>query len=98
MHIGAQTPGRAPQREAMSKVDTAWLRMERPTNLMMITGVLMFSERLELDAFKQLIRERFLAFNPRAVSGVQEVSPEGRGHGDGRALGNRSRFRYRLWC
>lgn len=62
MHIGAQTPGRAPQREAMSKVDTAWLRMERPTNLMMITGVLMFSERLSLDAFKQLIRERFLAF------------------------------------
>ena len=62
MHIGAQTPGRAPQREAMSKVDTAWLRMERPTNLMMITGVLMFSERLSLEAFKQLIRERFLAF------------------------------------
>ena len=25
-------------REPMSRVDTAWLRMERPTNPMMITG------------------------------------------------------------
>ena len=52
----------APKREAMSKVDTAWLRMERPTNLMMITGVLMFAERLELADLKKLIAERFLAF------------------------------------
>jgi diacylglycerol O-acyltransferase / wax synthase len=42
----AKTARGAPKREAMSKVDTAWLRMERPTNLMMITGVLMFAERL----------------------------------------------------
>ena len=27
------------KRHAMSKVDTAWLRMEDPTNLMMITGI-----------------------------------------------------------
>ena len=26
----------------MSSVDTAWLRMDRPHNLMMICGVLMF--------------------------------------------------------
>ena len=50
------------QREAMSKVDTAWLRMEKPTNLMMITGVLMFERRLSIDALRQLIAERFLAF------------------------------------
>ena len=36
------------QREPMSKVDTAWLRMERPTNLMMITGVMMFAGPLAL--------------------------------------------------
>jgi len=46
----------------MSKVDTAWLRMERPTNLMMITGVLMFAERLDITALKKLIADRFLAF------------------------------------
>ncbi|MCO5093918.1 MAG: wax ester/triacylglycerol synthase family O-acyltransferase [Xanthomonadaceae bacterium] len=49
-------------REAMSKVDTAWLRMEKPTNLMMITGVLMFGQRLSITALRQLIGERFLAF------------------------------------
>ncbi|HZP67971.1 MAG TPA: wax ester/triacylglycerol synthase family O-acyltransferase [Rudaea sp.] len=49
-------------REPMSKVDTAWLRMESPTNRMMITGVLVFAERLELAKLKRLIERRFLAF------------------------------------
>ncbi|UXI69929.1 WS/DGAT/MGAT family O-acyltransferase [Tahibacter amnicola] len=48
--------------EAMSKVDTAWLRMESPTNLMMITGVLMFDGNLDLPALKKIIATRFLAF------------------------------------
>ncbi|SFM98045.1 WS/DGAT/MGAT family O-acyltransferase [Dokdonella immobilis] len=52
----------AGRREAMSKVDTAWLRMERPTNLMMITGVMMFSGPLVPAAIKQLLGERFLAY------------------------------------
>lgn len=50
------------KREAMSKVDTAWLRMERPTNLMMITGVLMFAGPLVPAAIKKLFAERFLAY------------------------------------
>jgi WS/DGAT/MGAT family acyltransferase len=50
------------RREPMSKVDTAWLRMERPTNLMMITGVLMFAARLDPVAIKALLGERFLAY------------------------------------
>lgn len=50
------------RREAMSKVDTAWLRMEKPTNLMMITGVLMLEQRLSIGALRKLIAERFLAF------------------------------------
>ncbi len=49
-------------REPMSRVDTAWLRMERPTNLMMITGVLIFDEHLEVEAFKKMLAERFLEF------------------------------------
>jgi WS/DGAT/MGAT family acyltransferase len=48
--------------EAMSNVDTAWLRMESPTNLMMITGVLVFRQRLGLAALRRLITARFLAF------------------------------------
>jgi len=49
-------------REPMSKVDTAWLRMESPTNLMMITSVLVFTQRLELAKLRQLLEQRFLAF------------------------------------
>jgi diacylglycerol O-acyltransferase / wax synthase len=59
-------------REPMSKVDTAWLRMESPTNLMMITSVLIFSGTLELAKLKRLIVSRFLAFRrfrQKAVDG-----------------------------
>ncbi|WP_297832142.1 wax ester/triacylglycerol synthase family O-acyltransferase [Thermomonas sp.] len=54
--------GRRPRREPMSRVDTAWLRMERPTNPMMITGVLMFAEPMTLARLKKVIERRFLAY------------------------------------
>ena len=60
----------AGNREPMSKVDTAWLRMESPTNLMMITGVLIFAQRLDIEKLKRLLAQRFLAyrrFKQRAV-------------------------------
>ncbi|TXH68388.1 MAG: wax ester/triacylglycerol synthase family O-acyltransferase, partial [Lysobacteraceae bacterium] len=50
------------RRETMSRVDTAWLRMERPTNPMMITGVLMFSEPVSLPHLKKVIEKKFLAY------------------------------------
>ena len=50
------------RREPMSRVDTAWLRMERATNLMMITSVMMFEEQMSLDALKRLVKTRFLAY------------------------------------
>ena len=56
------TGGSRGGREAMSKVDTAWLRMERPTNLMMITGVMMFEQRLDVGRFKRTLADRFLEF------------------------------------
>jgi WS/DGAT/MGAT family acyltransferase len=56
-------PTRKPRREAMSRVDTAWLRMERPTNPMMITGVLMLDEPMTLASLKQVISKRFLAYS-----------------------------------
>ncbi|WP_259303584.1 wax ester/triacylglycerol synthase family O-acyltransferase [Thermomonas sp. S9] len=43
-------------------MDTAWLRMERPTNPMMITGVLMFAEPMSLAQLKRVIQQRFLAY------------------------------------
>ena len=46
----------------MSRVDTAWLRMERPTNLMMITSVMTLDGALEIATLKSILSERFLAF------------------------------------
>jgi WS/DGAT/MGAT family acyltransferase len=59
----ATQASRTPRRESMSRVDTAWLRMERPTNPMMITGVLMLDEPMTLAALKQVIAKRFLAYS-----------------------------------
>jgi len=52
----------AADRERMSAVDTAWLRMDRPTNLMMIVGVWILDEPLDFARFRQLIAERFLRY------------------------------------
>lgn len=46
----------------MSSVDTAWLRMDRPHNLMMICGVLLLEGPVEYARFRRLIEERFLVF------------------------------------
>src|SRR5206468_5342528 len=51
-----------PRRERLSAVDTAWLRMDRPSNLMMICGVLLFREKISLERFREVIGERFLIF------------------------------------
>lgn len=70
--MSEQTANESVHREPMSRVDTAWLRMERPTNLMMITGVMMLAEPLTLVRLKQVVRQRFLAyrrFRQKAVDG-----------------------------
>ncbi|MGH8077337.1 MAG: WS/DGAT/MGAT family O-acyltransferase [Lysobacter sp.] len=55
-------PRQRARRESMSRVDTAWLRMERPTNPMMITGVLMFAEPMAIEKLKRVVKQRFLAY------------------------------------
>ena len=52
----------AARRRKVSAVDTAWLRMDRPGNLMMICGVLVFAERVTRARLARVIEERFLAF------------------------------------
>ncbi|HVE49653.1 MAG TPA: wax ester/triacylglycerol synthase family O-acyltransferase [Casimicrobiaceae bacterium] len=52
----------ATTREKISAVDTAWLRMDRPQNLMMICGVLLFRERVAHSRLRALVEERFLVF------------------------------------
>jgi len=48
--------------EPISKVDTAWLRMEQPTNLMMITGVVVLDPSASFEYVVQTIEQRWLAF------------------------------------
>lgn len=61
-------------KEPISKVDTAWLRMEQPTNLMMINGVIMMDEQLDYERLIETIEQRFLAFRrfrQKAVDGAR---------------------------
>ena len=60
------------RRERISGVDTAWLRMENPTNLMMIVGVMIFEGRLDLSKVKRVIERRFLAFRRFRQRAVQD--------------------------
>ncbi|MBE2262787.1 MAG: wax ester/triacylglycerol synthase family O-acyltransferase [Burkholderiaceae bacterium] len=46
----------------MSKVDTAWLRMDSPSNLMMIVGFWTLSPRVDYESVCQRIEERMLKY------------------------------------
>lgn len=52
----------APSRTPLSPVDVAWLRMEDPTNMMMITGIFTFDQPLNFDKLKSLLATRLLHF------------------------------------
>ncbi len=57
----------------MSKVDTAWLRMEQPSNLMMITGIIELDSAVDYERLLDTIEKRFLVFNrfrQKAVDGA----------------------------
>lgn len=61
-------------RERISGVDTAWLRMEHPTNLMMIVGVMMFDRRLPLRLLERVLQARWLGFRRFRQKAVQDAS------------------------
>lgn len=50
-------------RQLLSNVDTAWLRMEEPTNLMMIAGVLIFGAPLDFERLTTTIEHGLLRFD-----------------------------------
>ncbi|MFD2366756.1 wax ester/triacylglycerol synthase family O-acyltransferase [Pseudoduganella sp. GCM10020061] len=50
-------------REPLSTVDAAWLRMDRPANLMMICGMMRFERPVGLDALRAAIGTRMLCFH-----------------------------------
>lgn len=55
--------------------DSFWLRMDHPTNLMMINGVMLFEDRLDYDRLRTVVEQRVLPI-PRFRD---KVVPEGRG-------------------
>jgi diacylglycerol O-acyltransferase / wax synthase len=50
------------RRERMSGVDTAWLRMDRPSNLMMIVAVLVFDRRPDFRRLRRTVGTRLAAY------------------------------------
>ena len=73
------------QSEPFSNVDAAWLHMDTPTNLAVITGVLSFADPLDFTRLKITIQNRLLLFSrfrqrvvePRGILGLPrwEVDP-----------------------
>jgi diacylglycerol O-acyltransferase / wax synthase len=49
----------------MSAIDAAWLRMDRPTNLAIITSVLWFARPPDWEVVEELLRERLVDRFPR---------------------------------
>ena len=60
--------------DRMSKVDTAWLRMDSPSNLMMIVGFWTLSPRVEYEAVCQRIEERMLKYSRFRQRVVQDAA------------------------
>lgn len=64
-------------RETMSNVDTAWLQMDRPTNLMMIAAFMAFDGSLDLDRLMTTVERRLLTFDRFRRRAVEPRVPFG---------------------
>jgi diacylglycerol O-acyltransferase / wax synthase len=58
--------------QRMTNADAAWLHMDRPTNLMVITGALWFDEPLDWPAVREVIATRLVDRFPRFRQRVVE--------------------------
>jgi diacylglycerol O-acyltransferase / wax synthase len=56
----------------LSSADTAWLHMDRPTNLMVINSVELFDRPLDWERFKRIIQTRLVDRYPRFRQRVVE--------------------------
>ncbi|MBK8432863.1 MAG: wax ester/triacylglycerol synthase family O-acyltransferase [Chloroflexi bacterium] len=64
-----------PSSTPLSLVDTAWYQMEDPTNLMMVTSVMLFRERVEFEKLKQLLAARLLKYDRFTMKVVESNRP-----------------------
>ncbi len=63
-----------PERSRMSSVDTAWLRMDRPTNRMVIVGVLVFGAPIDYERLLATFAARFTRFERFRRRPVQDLA------------------------
>jgi WS/DGAT/MGAT family acyltransferase len=61
-------------RERMSAVDAAWLRMDRRSNLMTIIGIWILDEPLDYAHLRRVIAERFLRFDRFHFRPVEDLA------------------------
>jgi len=62
----------------LSNVDAAWLRMDDPTNYMVVNGVLVLDEPVPVDRVRDMLREhlvRFDRFRSRVVPAPAGIGP-----------------------
>jgi diacylglycerol O-acyltransferase / wax synthase len=62
------------KRERMSSVDTAWLRMDSPGNLMMIVGIYEFEGQLDFARLRELVEQRFVVHRRFRSKVVQDAT------------------------
>ncbi len=62
------------KRERMSSVDTAWLRMDSPGNLMMIVGIYEYEGQLDFARLRELVQQRFCVHRRLRSRVVQDAT------------------------
>jgi len=68
------------QTKQMSPVDSAWLHMDEPTNLMMITGVSLLDKPPDFERFRKTLEVRLLSLDRFTMRVVEPVLPLGTPH------------------
>ena len=68
------------KKKQMSPVDSAWLHMEDPTNLMMITGVSLLDRPIDLERFRKTLEVRLLTLDRFTMRVVEPRVPLGTPH------------------
>src|SRR6476620_10916492 len=68
------TTSAAAARERMSRVDTAWLRMDNDVNLMMIVGVWLLTPAIDYETLCRRVEDRLLRYDPFRQAVVRDAS------------------------
>ena len=68
------TTSPAAKRERMSRVDTAWLRMDNDVNLMMIVGVWLLTPAIDYETLCRRVEDRLLRYERFRHAVVRDAS------------------------